>query len=82
MLEKQDWVHLANQWDEETRKKLILIWHRLNGMYLFALGLKLAHIDRLLGWPDSSEGLRSLKKKVIIATLSNGNARLLIDMVG
>jgi 2-haloalkanoic acid dehalogenase type II len=35
---------------------------------------------RLQGWPDSSEGLRLLKKKYIIGTLSNGNARLLVDM--
>jgi 2-haloalkanoic acid dehalogenase type II len=35
---------------------------------------------RLHGWSDSSAGLRLLKKKYIIGTLSNGNARLLIDM--
>ena len=34
------------------------------------------------GWPDSSEGLYALKKTAIICTLSNGNARLLVDMVG
>ncbi|KAF7314029.1 Haloacid type II [Mycena chlorophos] len=35
---------------------------------------------RLHGWPDSTPGLHALKKEVIIATLSNGNVRLLIDM--
>ncbi|KAF6752015.1 HAD-like domain-containing protein [Ephemerocybe angulata] len=35
---------------------------------------------RLGGWPDSSEGLRALKKNYIIATLSNGNVKLLVDM--
>jgi len=35
---------------------------------------------RLHGWPDTTEGLNLLKKKFIIGTLSNGNARLLIDM--
>jgi 2-haloalkanoic acid dehalogenase type II len=35
---------------------------------------------RLHGWSDASAGLRLLKKKYIIGTLSNGNARLLIDM--
>jgi len=35
---------------------------------------------RLQGWPDSTSGLFSLKKHVIIATLSNGNVRLLVDM--
>ncbi|KAJ6502821.1 HAD-like domain-containing protein [Mycena vitilis] len=35
---------------------------------------------RLHGWPDSTPGLYALKKEAIIATLSNGNIRLLIDM--
>lgn len=35
---------------------------------------------KLHGWPDSPDGLSLLKKKYIIGTLSNGNARLLIDM--
>ncbi|KAF5346432.1 hypothetical protein D9758_012741 [Tetrapyrgos nigripes] len=35
---------------------------------------------RLDGWPDSSQGLKSLKEHVIIVTLSNGNVRLLVDM--
>ena len=32
-------------------------------------------------WPDTVQGLTALKKKVIIATLSNGNVRLLIDIM-
>jgi 2-haloacid dehalogenase len=35
---------------------------------------------RLYGWPDSVEGLTLLKKKYIIATLSNGNVSLLVEM--
>jgi len=35
---------------------------------------------RLDGWPDSSPGLYKLKKHFIVATLSNGNVRLLVDM--
>ncbi|KAI0069782.1 haloacid dehalogenase [Panus rudis PR-1116 ss-1] len=35
---------------------------------------------KLEGWPDTTEGLYLLKKKAIIGTLSNGNARLLVDM--
>ena len=35
---------------------------------------------RLNGWPDATKGLTLLKKKFIVGTLSNGNARLLIDM--
>jgi 2-haloacid dehalogenase len=35
---------------------------------------------RLMPWPDSVAGLTRLKKKFIIATLSNGNVSLLVDM--
>ena len=35
---------------------------------------------RLIPWPDSVEGLMKLKTKYVIATLSNGNVALLVDM--
>ncbi|KAF4619239.1 hypothetical protein D9613_004703 [Agrocybe pediades] len=35
---------------------------------------------RLKGWPDAVEGLHAVKKLKIIATLSNGNVKLLVDM--
>ena len=35
---------------------------------------------RLYGWPDVVEGLTLLKKNFIIATLSNGNVSLLVEM--
>ncbi|SAK55508.1 dehalogenase [Caballeronia fortuita] len=35
---------------------------------------------RLDPWPDSIEGLRRLKTRYIIAPLSNGNIRLMVDM--
>lgn len=35
---------------------------------------------RLSGWPDAVEGLTRLKKKYVIATLSNGNVSLLVEM--
>ncbi len=35
---------------------------------------------RLHGWPDAVEGLTRLKKNYIIATLSNGNVSLLVEM--
>jgi 2-haloacid dehalogenase len=35
---------------------------------------------RLPGWPDSSLGLKMLKKKFIIGTQSNGNISLLVNM--
>jgi 2-haloacid dehalogenase len=36
--------------------------------------------QRLNGWPDAVEGLTRLKQKAIIATLSNGNVSLLLNM--
>jgi 2-haloacid dehalogenase len=43
-----------------------------------------AHLNkvwhRLKAWPDSSRGLKRLKQKYIIATLSNGNTGLLVNM--
>ncbi len=35
---------------------------------------------KLPGWPDSSEGLNALKKKYILATQSNGNIALIVNM--
>lgn len=35
---------------------------------------------RLLPWPDSVAGLTRLKRKFIVATLSNGNVSLLVEM--
>ena len=35
---------------------------------------------RLPGWSDSSEGLNKLKKKFILATQSNGNIALMVNM--
>ena len=35
---------------------------------------------RLPGWPDSSQGLNKLKKKFILATQSNGNISLMVNM--
>jgi 2-haloacid dehalogenase len=35
---------------------------------------------RLAAWPDSVRGLRRLKKKFVISTLSNGNVSLLTNM--
>ena len=43
-----------------------------------------AHLNlvwhRLKPWPDSVRGLKRLKSKFIVATLSNGNTGLLVDM--
>jgi 2-haloacid dehalogenase len=43
-----------------------------------------AHLNRvwhrLKPWPDATRGLKRLKKRYIIATLSNGNTGLLVNM--
>jgi 2-haloacid dehalogenase len=43
-----------------------------------------AHLNRvwhrLKAWPDATRGLKRLKKRYIIATLSNGNTGLLVNM--
>ena len=50
-------------------------------------GLSEAEIDhlnrawhRLDPWPDSVPGLTRLKKKFVLATLSNGNVALMVNM--
>ena len=35
---------------------------------------------RLDGWPDSTSGLTRLKRKFVLATLSNGNVALIVNM--
>ena len=35
---------------------------------------------RLQGWPDSTEGLKALKRRFILATQSNGNIALIVNM--
>lgn len=45
---------------------------------------EIAHLNRawhrLMPWPDSVPGLNRLKTRYVIATLSNGNIALLVDM--
>jgi 2-haloalkanoic acid dehalogenase type II len=55
--------------------------HRLESVWSEQLILEINGVwHRLHGWPDSTEGLKLLKSKYIIGTLSNGNVRLLVDM--
>src|SRR6185312_6457909 len=65
--------------------------HRENLVELLAergvAGLTETEIDalnlawhRLDPWPDVAEGLARLKRRFILATLSNGNVRLMVDM--
>lgn len=79
------WSELGSIWrTEEQRHDMVLVWHRLHGANnnspIYS-GVTYSHASDGIGWPDSSPGLYELKKHVIIATLSNGNVRLLVDMV-
>lgn len=74
----REWRNL----DALHRESLITLISRFN-----ITGLNEDEIDhlnkiwhRLDPWPDSVEGLTRLKKKYILATLSNGNVSLLVNM--
>ena len=64
-----------------TRLDALIREHAVEGSYSDD---DLAHLNRawhrLDGWPDSPSGLTRLKSKFIIATLSNGNLGLLVNM--
>ncbi|KAL0579078.1 hypothetical protein V5O48_002920 [Marasmius crinis-equi] len=62
MLSSSRWSSFGSVLDDNARKHLNFVWHRLKG------------------WPDTVQGLYKLKKHAIIASLSNGNVRLLVDM--
>lgn len=80
MLASQKWEHLGKMWDDEKRKKVNLVWHKLEGTRRKP-EVAYRSLTLGIGWPDSSDGLHALKQQAIIGTLSNGNVRLLADMV-
>lgn len=73
-----------------------LRWTNIDGLHrrildriLAARGLSLPEADvaalnrvwhRLDPWPDSAPGLALMKKRFVLATLSNGNVSLLVDL--
>ncbi|HLT01384.1 MAG TPA: HAD-IA family hydrolase, partial [Geminicoccaceae bacterium] len=75
---RRPWVRL----DDLHRENLLALLDE------FAIeGLSEAEIDhlnrawhRLDPWPDAVEGLGRLKRKYILATLSNGNVALMVNM--
>jgi hypothetical protein len=83
MLASSQWSHLSTVFPEEERKELTDFWHRLDGSYGILCLRRTVLRPKLnrIGWPDSSPGLYKLKNHFIVATLSNGNVRLLVDMV-
>ena len=85
---EKDWHAFADRWRAWTRLDDL---HRENLVELLkefeVSGLGESDIDhlnrawhRLDGWPDSVEGLTRLKRKFILATLSNGNVALMVNM--
>ena len=69
--------------DDIHREKLDVLLEEFGLADIMSEGAK-RHLNRawhrLDGWPDSPGGLRRLKSKFIIATASNGNLALLVNM--
>ncbi|KAM0788539.1 hypothetical protein ACM66B_001667 [Microbotryomycetes sp. NB124-2] len=64
LLQDDKWKTLSS-WADGDRSEAVLFWHKLDG------------------WPGSSEGMHTIKALdpiILQATLSNGSARLLIDL--
>ena len=68
-----DTLHLENL-------KKIAPRFNLNNLSNEDLNFLVTAWHRLPGWPDSSQGLNKLKKKFILATQSNGNIALMVNM--
>ena len=68
-----DILHLENL-------KKIAPRFNLNNLSNEDLNFLVSAWHRLPGWPDSSHGLNKLKKKFILATQSNGNIALMVNM--
>ena len=68
-----DILHLENL-------KKIAPRFNLNNLSNEDLNFLVSAWHRLPGWPDSSQGLSKLKKKFILATQSNGNIALMVNM--
>jgi hypothetical protein len=81
--------HLAAEWDAEKRKELCQVWHKLDGSSLipFRLSLwdeELTESCVCAAWEDVRPGLEALRQldpPVLLATLSNGTLKLLVDLV-
>jgi 2-haloacid dehalogenase len=75
---RRPWTRL----DDLHRESLVALLHEFG-----IEGLSEAEIDafnhawhRLDPWPDAVEGLGRLKRRFVLATLSNGNVSLMVDM--
>jgi hypothetical protein len=83
MLTTPRWSHMAEVWGESDRETLTMIWHNLDGMDLQeSPETNLTnHPLILIAYQDTIPGLTELKRHVNILALSNGNFRLLLDLV-
>jgi FMN phosphatase YigB (HAD superfamily) len=82
MLTSPAWVKVGAKCGEREKEEMIQTWHKIDGaLGQYPILSALFNIHSHSAWPDSSAGLKALKKKVIIATLSNGTTRLLINLV-
>lgn len=87
MLSGSRWFALKGTWTEADLAEINMVWHRLDGktrslkkrFKLDVLPIMVSLVN--VGWADSSKGLALLKKRFIVSTLTNGNARLMVDMV-
>jgi len=68
--------------DELHRENLVdlLAEHRIGGLTEAEIDALNLAWHRLDPWPDVVKGLARLKQRFILATLSNGNVRLMVDM--
>ncbi|KAJ7251447.1 haloacid dehalogenase, partial [Mycena rebaudengoi] len=79
MLQSSEWKAFGEFLGKDERDKLNNAWHRLDGMCLRSFGHFKFKSGVVTGWPDATASLYALKSHVI-AALSNGNIRLLVDM--
>jgi 2-haloacid dehalogenase len=78
---EKDWHAFADRWRARYQPAM----EKVKEFEISGLGeADISHLSRawhrLDGWPDSVEGLTRLKRKFILATLSNGNVALMVNM--
>lgn len=82
MLTTPRWSHIAEVWGEFDREDLTLIWHNLDGTNLQeSAETNMTNTSISIAYQDTIPGLTELKRHVNILALSNGNFRLLLDLV-
>lgn len=96
MLASSRWSHLGAIWDDAVRNELVHLWHNLDSKLSPSCSpsprqpsinqLNINHpspvsIIDLAAYEDTVPGLTELTKHAIVSALSNGNYKLLVDMV-